>query len=669
MGVEKQTANSILTDRMASYSAYVLLNRAIPRFEDGLKPVNRRILYSMHKHKSYNFTKSANVAGRIMMIHPHGSAYPSMVGLVQKDKQLHPLLEGKGNFGQYTSSDLQPAADRYSEVKLSELAKDMMKNFDKNLVDFEPNYDGTQMVPTVLPVKYPAILTQAQKGIGVGFSSSTVSYNLSEVCQATIDRIDGKKIALIPDFATGGFIEDDNVAFQELMSNGTGSVNLRASYVVNKNEITVTELPYGVKREKVIDDIIKNIKNGKFSDVKSVNDLTGLNGMNILITLKKNADVNVNLALLFNHTSLESKYSVNTNILIDDKLKVVGTQYIIDKWIEWRRNCIKRGLMYDVEKLAKKVHLYEGLEKVLLDIDKAIDLIRNTDSKSILSKLNSTFGIDEAQSEEVLKMPLRNINKDYLQSKIDEIEGMKKELANLEKFRDSEDLQLKIVKKGLEETMKQFGQDRRTQVTKFEYSDTVTEVIQTINKEENNKSVHEIVLTEQGFIYKNIKKQNNKLSPGDKVVSRVTDVSEGDFVYIIFKDNTNAIGIPIQDIKPSTPKALGEHLNRFNSDFKDDTPILIVGNNSKYDIVYIFENGKGVRINATQFQTRRKLLKNVKADSPLLLASKIIKEFDIKIETKGRSKNIELNTKDIARKQSKNSAGNIITKHEIINIE
>lgn len=665
MGVEKQTANSILTDRMASYSAYVLLNRAIPRFEDGLKPVNRRILYSMHKHKSYNFTKSANVAGRVMMIHPHGSAYPSMVGLVQKDRHLHPLLEGKGNFGQYTSSDLQPAADRYSEVRLSELAKDMMKNFDKNLVDFEPNYDGTQTVPTVLPVKYPAILTQAQKGIGVGFSSSTVSYNLKEVCEATIDKIDGKQIGLIPDFATGGFIENDSQMFKQLMDEGFGSINLRAKYSINKNEITITEIPYGVKREKVIDDIIKNIKNGKFSDIRSVNDLTGLNGMNILITLKKNANVDINLALLFKHTSLESKYSVNTNILIDDKLKVVGTEYIIEKWIEWRRNCIKRGLIHDVEKLSKKVHLYEGLEKVLLDIDKAIDLIRNTNSKSILSKLNNTFGIDEAQSEEVLRMPLRNINKDYLQSKINEIEGMKKELTNLEKFRDSEELQLKIVKKGLEETIKQFGADRKTNIKTFEYNDNISVAI---TKNETNNNVYEITLTEQGFIYKNMKKQDIKLSPGDKIISKVYGVSEGDFVYIVFKDNTNALGIPIQDIKQSTTKTLGQHINSFNSEFRNNDPILMVGNKLENDIVYIFENGKGVRINATQFNVRRKLLKNVKADSKLLLACNIEKEFDVTIETKGRAKNITLNTKDIAKKQSKNSAGNIITKHEIINI-
>ena len=233
--MELQNISNILTDRMTSYSAYVLLNRAIHNVYDGMKPVHRRILYSMHKHKTYNYAKSANVAGRVMMIHPHGSSYDSMVGMVQKDRHENPLLEGKGNFGQYTSSDLQPAADRYSEVRLSPIAKTMLQNFDKKVVNFIDNYDGTQKVPELLPVQYPAILTQAQKGIGVGFSSSIPSYNLKEVCQATIDYIDNKQINLIPDFATGGYIENDKEQFESIMNEGKGSVKLRGKCEIDGN--------------------------------------------------------------------------------------------------------------------------------------------------------------------------------------------------------------------------------------------------------------------------------------------------------------------------------------------------------------------------------------------------------------------------------------------------
>lgn len=665
-----QNTSEILKDRMSSYSAYVLLNRAIPDYRDGIKPVHRRILYSMHKHKTHNFTKSANVAGRIMMIHPHGSAYGSMVGLVQKDKQLHPLLEGKGNFGQYTSSEIQPAADRYSEVRLSDISKTMLQNFEKNIVDFEPNYDGTQMVPEVLPVKYPTILTQAQKGIGVGFSSSIPSYNLKEVCQATIDIIDNKDIYLIPDFATGGYIEDDKEQFKSIMNTGQGNVNLRCKYEINKDEIIITEIPYGVKREKIIDDIIKNVKNNNIPYIKKVDDLTGLKGLNISITLKKNTDVDLVMPLLFKYTSLESKYSVNMNILIDNTLKVVGVNEVIEKWIEWRKSCVKRGLIYDVDNLEKKVHLLEGLESILLDIDKAIELIRNTSSETVKDLLQKEFNIDKIQSEEVLKMPLRNINKDYLQDKINEIEDIKRELENLKKYRGSDKLQLKIIKNSLKEIIKKFGQERKTIIQEFKTDKKIVKAIKNLNESNNDKEVSELILTKQGFLYKNYKKQDIKLSPEDEIISNIKS-NDNDFVYIIFKNYSEAIGIPVSDIKESTPKKLGDHLNNYNSNYNNDEPMLLINKSETNDIVYIFENGKGVRFNGNQFDVKRKILKRSKFDSPLLYARVINEEdnFDLNIITESRKKNIKININDIATKQLRYASGNYITKNKIINIE
>lgn len=666
----QQTANNILQDRMASYSAYVLLNRAIPRYEDGLKPVHRRILYSMHKHKTHNFAKSANVAGRIMMIHPHGSAYGSMVGMVQTDRHQHPLLEGKGNFGQYTSSDLQPAADRYSEVRLSPIAKTMLQNFDKNVVDFEPNYDGTQLVPEVLPVKYPAILTQAQKGIGVGFSSSTPSYNLKEVCQATIDKIDGKDIYLVPDFATGGYIEDNDEQFKSILETGSGSVNLRAKYEVNDNEITITEIPYGVKREKIIDDIIKGVKSGLFTDIKAVNDLTGLKGMNISIVLKKQADPELNLALLFKHTSLESKYSSNMNILIDDKLKVVGADYIIEKWIEWRKECVKRGITFDIDKLAKKVHLYEGLEVILLDIDNAIDIIRKTSADNVVKVITETFKIDEEQANEVLKMPLRNINKDYLQSKIDEIESLKEELEKLKQYRDSDKKQLTIVKKGLRDIIKEFGQDRRTQITKFELNQSTKKAIQTKQLNDIDKDVDEIILTKQGFLYKNYKQANIKLSPGDEIVSTINNSNDSHYIYVIFKQASEAVGISVSDINESNSRSLGQHINSFNNDYSEEEPILIVDKDKESEVVFIFDTGKAIVFDSFAYDAKRKLLRNAKHASTLLYAKQFENDFDLKLTLdKKRSKILNINTKDIAHKKSRNGTGASISTYNIQKIE
>lgn len=623
-------------------------------------------VYDFSVEKHHNAMISASEDNKTLTV-AH-NCYGSMVGLVQKDRQLHPLLEGKGNFGQYTSSDLQPAADRYSEVRLSEISKTMLQNFDKNIVDFELNYDGTQTVPVVLPVKYPAILTQAQKGIGVGFSSSIPSYNLKEVCQATIDVIDGKDINLIPDFATGGYIEDDKEQFESIMNSGLGSVKLRAKYEIKDNEIIINELPYGVKREKVIDDIIKNVKNGNLQDIKDVRDLTGLNGMKLSIILKKNSDAKVTIAMLYKLTSLESKYSVNMNILADSKLKVLGVKEIISKWIEWRKECVVRALSYDIEQLKKKVHLYEGLEKVLLDIDKAIELIRNTKADRIYSVLKKEFSIDESQSAEVLKMPLRNINKDYLQDKIDEIEGLKEELKKLEFYLEDDESKMNIIKKGLQSIIKDFGADRKTEIIKFDYSSSIKKAIQTKVEKSIDKNVDEIIITKQGFLYKNYKQSDIKLSPGDSVSSIIKDTNDTNYIYVIFKNKNEAVGINVKDIKESNKNSIGQHINSFTDDSIDDEPVLLIDKNKDSNIVYIYKNGKAIVINSSVYDVKRRLLKNSKADEEILYAKQFDDDYNLDVEFK-KGKKLTINTADIVHKKSRNGVGAYITRKEINNIK
>ncbi len=259
---------------MMEYSAYILLDRALPDIRDGLKPVHRRILYSMYLQKAFKFTKSANVAGQVMKLHPHGSSYGSMVGMVQKDRHTNPMLEGKGNFGQYTSRDLMPAADRYSEVKLSDIAIDMMQNFDKDVVDFIDNYDGTIKMPEVLPVKFPSILAYSNSGIGVGFSSSIPSFNLKELNEAIVKYIEtGEKTILVPDFATGGFIVKEDNVFYQLNEEGRGTVKIRGKAKIAKNEIHITEIPYSTTREAIIEKIVELNKIGKLKEVTDVKDL------------------------------------------------------------------------------------------------------------------------------------------------------------------------------------------------------------------------------------------------------------------------------------------------------------------------------------------------------------------------------------------------------------
>jgi DNA gyrase subunit A len=349
-----------------------------------------------------------------MKIHPHSDSYPTIVNMVQVDRNTIPLLEGKGNFGQYTSRDLAPAASRYSEIKLAQISIDMMKNFEKGLVNFIDNYDGTIKIPEVLPVKFPTILTYAQSGIGVGFSSSIPSFNLIEICEAMIHYIKtGEYSILIPDFATGGYILNDAAAFEQINKSGTGSIKIRGKAHIEGNEIIITEIPYGATRENIIEKIVE-LAGSKLKEVVNVIDETGLKGMAISIDAKKGTDMNLLLEKLYMFTPLQSNFSCNMNILINDLPKVLGVHEIIENWLKWRNECIKKELEYDIAKIKEKLHILEGYQKILTDIDAAIDIIRKTNEKVINAKLMKYFNIDFNQAHEIINMKLIDLNKDLL---------------------------------------------------------------------------------------------------------------------------------------------------------------------------------------------------------------------------------------------------------------
>src|SRR5699024_1229716 len=355
--------------------------------------------YSMLEQNATKFTKSANIAGAVMRLHPHGSSYGTMVSMVQTDKQLHPMLEGKGNFGQHTARDLAPAADRYSEVRLSKISLDMMKDFNKNIVNFIPNYDGSMMMPEVLPVKFPAILAYSQSGIGVGFSSSTMSFNLKELSKAIIKYLEtNEKTILAPDFPTGRTIIKDEETFKQINEQGKGTVRIRGKAEIAGNEILITEIPYSTTREAIIERIEKLAKGRKLREVSDVKDLTGLKGMLIEVTARRGTDMEMLLEKLFRFTPPQSTYSANMNILVDDLPKVLGVWPIIDKWLDFRRSSIERSIIYDVKQLSKKLHLLKGLEKVLLDIDEAIEIIRTSSAEKIEINLQNKFEIDYDQA-------------------------------------------------------------------------------------------------------------------------------------------------------------------------------------------------------------------------------------------------------------------------------
>ena len=362
MNNEKRNIESFIQDGMMEYSGYILLNRCIPDLRDSCKPVIRRILFTMLREKAFKFTKSASISGKVMAIHPHGSCYPAIVGMVQTDNQLTPWLIGKGNFAQHTSRDLQPSADRYSEVKLGDYATEVLKDLNSKSVKWIPNFDGTIMMPEVLPVKFPMILNYCQSGIGVGMASNIPSFNMIEIAEAIDKYINtGIKTNLIPDFATKGRIINNDNIINKINTEGIGSVSLLATYKIEDNTIIIDSIPYSTTREAIIDKVIELIKNGKIKDIISIKDLTGLNGMCIEIVCKKHTNMDSMIKYLFANTPLKSSFSANMNVICDKLPKVMGVWSIIDKWIEWRIDCITKTYTQDISEMRDKLHIYKGL--------------------------------------------------------------------------------------------------------------------------------------------------------------------------------------------------------------------------------------------------------------------------------------------------------------------
>ena len=415
----------ILKNNMMEYATYTIHDRALPSVEDAMKPIHRKIMWTMYEAKITKLTKSANVTGLVMKYSPHGDCYKTVVNMVQSDRQNHPLIIGKGNFGQKTSKDLQPAASRYSEIKLSDIALDMMKGLNKKMVNFVPNYDNTRTQPEYLPVKFPAVLCYSSSGMAVGMSSSIPSFNLKEVCDATINYLtEGKKEYLVPDFATGGYIVKNDEVIENINENGKGTITLLSKYHIEKNVIVITEIPYSTTREAIIDKIVENVKNNKLKEVSNIKDLTGLEGMRIEITCKRGVNPEDVIPKLYALTPMKSTYSADMNVLSEGHPMVLGVYEMIDKWTTFRKKCIKNALTYEIQEKEKELILLYGLKKILLDVDKAIHIIRFSDT----SELKKVFDLTDEQAEYVYNLRLKSISKDNIHKQIKDIDEKEKRI-------------------------------------------------------------------------------------------------------------------------------------------------------------------------------------------------------------------------------------------------
>ena len=561
--INKQ-AEILVNENMMDFSAFVLLSRALPDLRDGLKPVHRRILYSMKLNKTTKLTKSATVTGRIMEIHAHGDTYQSIVNLVQRDRQNIPFLEGKGSWGQFTSNRQGAAASRYTEVKLGAPALELMKELKNKSVDYVPNYDGTITVPEVLPVTYPTILTQANSGIGVGFASDTLSFNLQEVRDMIESYLNNGKMdgVLIPDFPTGGFIMDNESNHEnllEIMESGRGSFTMRAKAHIEDNKIIVTEIPYGTKREQIMARIIKLNKDKKLPEVIDVRDGTSFTGMKIVITLRKNANPDVVLQKLYLNTPLQANISANMNMLHHGTPQVLGVYDVIKEWVKWRKEVIVRGFENEIHEIEDELHLLKGLQKILLDIDNAISIIRHSkNDMNAIKNLAKEFEIDDIQAKHVANIRIINLNEDKIKKQLLEIKGLEKKLSLLKSNVKKDKFINSQLIKTMDESIQQMNvNSRKTHLLKVSSEDkqVMKSVIKESAKVENYLCT--VMLTREGYLFKEktsslqaVSNLSRKLRLGDKQESFL--ITENDKSLCVFLENGKVGRIKVSDINLET---------------------------------------------------------------------------------------------------------------------
>ena len=653
--VTNKLAQDVINDNMLQYSAYVLTQRALPDYRDGLKPVHRRIIYSMVLNNIKNFTKSATVVGKIFELHAHGDSYGSVVNLVQKDRQTIPFLEGKGSWGQFTSNRHDAAASRYTEVKLGLPAIEITKDVKNKAINMVPNYDGTILVPEVLPTTWPTILTNHSSGIGVGFSSDTVAYNAYDLLEAVKNIVNKKSILfndLIPDFATGGIILDNdsnNEQLKKIFDEGTGSFMMRAKVDIQDNKLIVNELPFGVKREHVIDKVVQLSKQKKLNEVKDIRDGTSFKGMKIVITLKNNVNADIALEKLYQLTPLQSKVSVNMNILHNGYPKVMGVNEVLHEWVEWRKTIIVNILNNKLNNMSSELHILKGLEKILLNIDDVIDIIRKSEEDDIENNLINKFGIDQTQAEYIGNMKLRNINSDKIEKQIRNIKSLEREFNELSKNIKNDNFINKYLVESMKESLDKFGDlSRKTEFKKINQA-KVKKAIKKIEIE-NNYDVT-LLITKQGYIFKtkqknvdnDIKQLTEKILPNDEVEKVYTDLTNDDEFFAFLSDQK--IGrIKISDIKENA--FIPSHL-------KTDSTYLYSFTNGNDALALVFEDNKVVAIEKSSFVSNRNILQNAYYDSKIIYINDL---NDVKDSTfKYGRKSFKFN--DISIKKSRLSRG------------
>ena len=636
--IVEQPIVSTIRENFMPYAMSVILSRAIPEI-DGFKPSHRKLLYTMYKMGllTGGRTKSANIVGATMKLNPHGDSaiYDTMVRLSRGyEALLHPYVDSKGNFGKFYSRDMAWAASRYTEAKLAPICNELFRDIDKYTVDFVDNYDNTMKEPTLLPVAFPSVLVNANTGIAVGMASNICSFNLKEICETTAALIrdpehDIKSTLPAPDFIGGCQIIYDEKVINQVYETGKGSIKLRAKYEYDSsaNCIDILAIPSSTTCEVIIEKIIELVKQGKIKEISDIRDETGIDGLKITIDLKRGVDPDKLMAKLFKFTTLEDSYSCNFNVLINGVPKVLGVKALLEEWIAFRIECVKRRTYFDRTKKAEKLHLLNGLAKILLDIDKAIKIIRETDEEvEVVPNLMIGFGIDKIQAEYVAEIKLRHLNREYILKRTKDIENLEKEIADLDEIFKSKSRIKTIIVKELKEVAEKYGQPRKSIII---YNDTS-------KYEEEIQEIPDypvtFFFTKEGY-FKKITPQSlrmsgaQKLKEGDEITQTIEFSNNCDLLF--FSDKSQVYKAKASDFSDTKASVLGDYVAaKLSMDEGENVVYMVATKDYKGVLLFAFENGKVAKVplEAYATKTNRKKLTGAYSDKSPLAGMLLLKE-------------------------------------------
>lgn len=667
--VVEQFITETLETNYMPYAMSVILSRAIPEI-DGFKPSHRKLLYTMYKMGLLNgpTIKSANIVGRTMQLNPHGDApiYETMIRLSRGNEALlYPYVQSKGNFGKAYSRNMQYAASRYTEAKLEPIAAELFADIDKDTVDFVDNYDNTMKEPTLFPVTFPSVLVNANLGIAVGMASSICSFNLKEICEATENLIKNPDYDVCdsvkaPDFIGGGQIVYNEAQMREIFRTGRGSFKVRAKYTYDKpnNCIDITEIPPTTTSEAIIDKIIEKVKGGTAREISDVRDETDKKGLKITIDLKRGTDPDKLMKKLFKSTSLEDSFACNFNVLIAGVPRVLGVRDLLLEWIAFRSECVRRRVYFDLSKAKERLHLLEGLQKILLDIDKAIRIIRSTEEEAeVVPNLMIGFGIDKIQAEYVAEIKLRHLNREYILKRTKDIENLRADIEDMEDILSSKARIKKIIVSELQNVVKKYDKPRRSEILYAESLEDDEPV-----EEIPDYPVH-LFFTKDGY-FKKITPQSlrmsgeQKLKDGDSVVQTLEATNNTDLLF--FTDHCQVYKAKAADFDDTKASVLGDFVpTHLHMDPGESAIYMAVTTDYKGYMLFFFENGKLAKVDLSAYETktnRKKLIKAYCEKFPLAAIRQITEDCELVVQsTAGRI--LLLNTGAVSPKTTKDTQG------------